>query len=115
MHKTYVKSQPCIHADIPYDEELSHTDPALACGKPSFRKAHGYYCIDHYKDQQTKIPAKPRKQQPRFWKGDVRAEIDCREIARQEKQIIANLTDNNRIKVRVFGALEPIILQTVGL
>ena len=106
MHQTYVKSKPCV------DDASGTNDPALICGKPSFRKHHGWLCRDHYLTQQTSIPPKPRKAQPRMWKGDLRLEVDCRDIAKSERDIVAELTDNNKIRVRVFGALEPVILQT---
>lgn len=94
----------CVHADTPYN------DQAIACGKPIFRRTHGWLCVPHYRAQQDAIPVKPRKPQPRF--------IDKTRITWSDEAVIANIiaTDKQAIatgtvrKVR-FGIDNPLVLR----
>lgn len=90
----------CVHADTPYN------DQAIACGKPVFRRLHGWLCLPHYRAQQEAIPAPQRKSQPRY--------LGLNKGAKNDDQVVADIimTDTRAIaegtivKVR-FGAIEP--------
>ena len=79
------------------------------CGlQPFTRRTHGYLCANHYRQQQERIPAKPRKSQPQ-WRGLV-PQPDAEVIADIIATDRAAIAEGKIVRV-VRGVQDPVVLR----